>query len=72
MATGWSRRAGIRFSERGFLRRPAKRAAPILRGSRPGSSDVPIAQRVPLAAGEERATSAITLQITLDFTALRS
>jgi hypothetical protein len=33
--------------------RPPRRAAPILRGSRPGSSDLPTAQRFPLAAGEE-------------------
>ena len=51
---------------------PAKRAAPILRGSRPGSSDLPIAQRFPLAAGDERAPIAITLQITFDFSALLS
>ena len=45
-----------------------RRAAPILRGSRPGSSDLPTAQRFPLAAGEEacatcdRASNHVRLQ----------
>ena len=66
--------AGEPVSSDGFcvMPAPAKRAAPILRGSRPGSSDLPIAQRFPLAAGDERAPIAITLQITFDFSALLS
>ena len=50
------------------MRPPAQRAAPILRGSRPGSSDLPTAQRFPLAAGEEacatcdRASNHVRLQ----------
>ena len=50
----------------------AKRAASTLRGSRPGGSDLPIAQRFPLAVGEEGAPIAITAQITFDFSALLS
>ena len=66
--------AGEPVSSDGFcvMPAPAKRAAPILRGSRPGSGDLPIAQRFPLAAGDERAPIAITLQITFDFSALLS
>ena len=48
------------------------RAAPILRGSRPGSSDLPTAQRFPLAAGGKRAPPPSTLQITFGYSALLS
>ena len=49
-----------------------KESGPDLAPIEAGSSDVPSAQRFPLAVGEEGAPIAVTAQITFDFSALLS